>query len=254
MRKLICGLVFVAAVSAVNLAWAQGPGIIDPVRPVAANVYLCTLNAGKTMADFDVPQQMWLSAAEESEHNGITFRLTPRYGNSTFDVIWLDYLPFDQVAQTAEWWDDNSQEILAAFNEVVSCQINLNTNYLDYQNEAIGENGHAFMFWDWCTPRDGVTQAAVAASRREYVQGLSDAGARGASMRMYPFVGNRNSLGQFAEVFVSPDWAAIARYHEYVATGGWRDRVAFNENVAQCIGTNVYDITVLNLPHTPWGE
>lgn len=254
MRKVICSAVFVISVSTVSIAWAQGPGIVDPVRPAAANIFLCTLNAGKSMTDVNAAEQMWLSKMEEGEHNGITFRLTPRYGNSPFDVVWIDYLPIDQFAQSSEWWDDNGQELLAAFNEVTSCQTSLDTNYLDYLNEPISEEGQAFFFWNWCTPRDGVTQAAVAASRRDYVQGLSDDGVRGASMRMYSFVGNRTRLGQFAEVFVSPDWAAITRYHEYVATGGWRDNVAFNENVAQCIGTNVYDLTVLNLPHTPWSN
>ena len=139
---------------------------------------------------------------------------------------------------------------------VVSCLTRLNTNYLDYQNDPIGGDGHAFMFWDWCTPRDGVSKAAVAASRREFVQRLSDGGVRGAASRMFPFLGTRagDRLGQVADVFVSPDWAAIAAYHEYVATGGWRDAVDYNEKVAQCIGQNLYDLTLLNRPHSPWAE
>ena len=258
MRKLTCSVVFVVAASAVNIAWAQGPGIIDPVRPVAANVYLCTLNAGKTMVDVNAAQQMWLNAADEGEHNGLTFRLTPRLGNVPFDVIWIDYLPFDQLAQSSEWWDDNAQEFNAAISEVVSCHTTLNNNRLDYLNEALPEDGDGtgFFFWNWCTPREGVTRAALAASRREFVQRLSDMSVRGASSRMFPFLGIRaeDRLGQFADTFMSPDWAAVAAYHEYYATGGWRIAADYNENVAQCIGTNVYDLTVLNRPHTPWVE
>ena len=254
MRKLICGVAFVMAASAASITWAQGPGIVDPVRPVAANIYLCTLNAGKAMADFDAAQQMWLNAAEEGEHNGITFRLTPRYGNIPFDLVWIDYLPFDQLAQSSEWWDNNGQDAIAAILDAVSCRSSLNTNRLDYLNEALPEDGTAFFLWNWCTPREGVTGAAVAASRREFVQRLSDLGVRGASSRMFPFLGSRNRLGQFADMFVSPDWNAIAAYHEYEANGGWRLTADYNDNVAQCIGTNVYDLTVLNLPHTPWAE
>ena len=258
MRKRISGLVFVMAAIAVNSAWAQGPGIVDPVRSVAANVYACTLNAGKTMADVNAVQKTWLSAAEEGEHNGFTVQLRPRYGNVQYDVIWIDYLPIDQLAQSSEWWDDNAREVTAAIFEVVSCHATLNTNRLDYLNEALPEDGDGtgFFFWKWCTPREGVTRAALAASRREFVQRLSDMSVRGASSRMFPFLGIRaeDRLGQFADTFMSPDWAAVAAYHEYYATGGWRIAADYNENVAQCIGTNVYDLTVLNRPHSPWVE
>ena len=79
------------AANAVNIAWAQGSGVIDPVRPVSVIVYLCTFNEGKTMADLDGPQQRWVCAMEESGYNGLTFQLTPRYVSGAFDVIWLDY-------------------------------------------------------------------------------------------------------------------------------------------------------------------
>ena len=65
MRKLICGLVFVMAASAVNIAWAQTPGVVDPVRPVAVETFLCTLNTGKTMADMDAANATWLAAVAE---------------------------------------------------------------------------------------------------------------------------------------------------------------------------------------------
>ena len=165
MRKRISGLAFVMATIAVNSTWAQGPGIVDPVRSVSAKVYACTLNAGKTMADVNAVQPIWISAAEEGEHNGFTVKLTPRYGNVPYDVIWIDYLPIDQLAQSSEWWDDNAQEFNAAISEVVSCHTTLNNNRLDYLNEALPEDGDGtgFFFWNWCTPREGVTGAAVAA-------------------------------------------------------------------------------------------
>ncbi len=105
MRKVICGLVSVVVANTVNLAWAQGPGVIDPVRQISANVALCTIKPGKTMAEVDAAQQMWLNAADEGVHNGLSFQLTPRYvgGPSPLDVIWLDFLPYDQLAQFSEW-------------------------------------------------------------------------------------------------------------------------------------------------------
>tara|TARA_B100000745_G_scaffold181544_1_gene118960 strand:- start:316 stop:696 length:381 start_codon:yes stop_codon:yes gene_type:complete len=125
-------------------------------------------------------------------------------------------------------------------------------------NEALPEDGDGtgFFFWNWCTPREGVTGAAVTAARSEFVQRLSDMGVRGAGSRMFPFLGLRTEdrLGQFASTFVSPDWAAVAAYHENYDAGGWRIAADYNENVAQCIGQNVYDLTVLNRPHTPWVE
>ena len=262
MRKLIVGLSFVITASGVHVAWAQGPEIIDPVRPVAANVYLCRLNPGKTMADVDAVQQMWLNAAEEPQHNSITLRLTPRYvsGPDPFDGIWLDYLPFEQLAQSSEWWDDNGQEVIAAIFEAVSCQESLNTNRLRYvnrgSNDALPEDGTGFFLWDWCSPREGVTGAAVESRRQADLERVREAGARVAWSVMYPFLGTRadTRLGQFANMVVLPDWAALASLHEYEATGGWRLTANYNETVAQCTGPNIYDLTVLNLPHTPWGE
>ena len=256
MRKLICALVVVTVVGVVDLAWAQGPGIIDPVRQVSVNVALCTLNPGKTMADLDTVQQMWLNAADAGEHNGITYQLTPRYvsGPSLFDVIWLDYLPYDQLAQSSEWWDDNAQDVWAALDEVVSCQESLNTNNLRYANDAFPEDGTGFFYWDWCTRLDGVTNAAVAARRDEFFQGLSETGPRGAWSVMYPYFGMRdgNRLGEFAHTVMLPDWMALTAIHEYWATGGWQEAVDFEENVAQCTGPNIYDLTVLNRPRNPW--
>ena len=260
MRKLICGLVVVQTASVVNIAWAQGPEIIDPVRPVSVSLYLCTLNEGKTMADVNALQQGWVSTMEESGYNGLTFQLTPRFVSGELDVIWLDYLPYDQLAESQEWFDDNAQDANAAFLEVVSCQASLNTNNLRYvnrgPNDALPEDGTGFFLVDWCTPRDGVAGAAVEARRNEFVQGLSDAGARVAWSVMYPYFGMRaeTRLGEFARMVAFPDWAALASAHEYWATGGWRNAIDYNENVAQCIGPNIYDLTVLNRPHTPWSE
>ena len=256
MRKLVCGLVFVAVASVVNIAWAQGPGVIDPVRPVSVQVYLCTFNEGKTIADLNGLQQRWVSAMEESNYNGLTFQLTPRYVSGAFDIIWLDYLPFDQLAESQEWFDTNAQDVNTDYLEIVSCQVSLNTNRLRYANEPLPEDGTGFFLWDWCTLREGVTGAAVAARRNEFVQGLSDAGARGAWSVMFPFMGMRtaNRPGQFAHMSLLPDWSTLASIHEYDATGGWRNRIDFNENVAECIGPNVYDVTVLNRPRTPWSE
>ena len=46
MRTRILSLVLVTAIGTVNMSWAQAPGIIDPVRPIAVQQYLCTLNTG----------------------------------------------------------------------------------------------------------------------------------------------------------------------------------------------------------------
>lgn len=193
----------------------------------------------------------------EYAHDGTTFRLIPRYGNVSFDVIWIDYLPFDQFAQSSEWWDNNAQEFWAILDDTVSCQTSLQTQFLDYlsgtsgPNQAIPDDDTAFLLWDWCTRRDGVSRDAVAAARKAFVQSLSDRGVRGGSSLMFPFLGTRNGPGEFAQMFVSPDWATIASYHEYVGNGGWRNRAAYNENIAQCLGQNVYDLTLLNRARTP---
>ena len=52
-----------------------------------------------------------LAAAEQRQH-------LPGHGNVPFDVTWIDYLPFDQLALSSEWWDDNAQEVWAALDEV----------------------------------------------------------------------------------------------------------------------------------------
>ena len=83
-------------------------------------------------------------------------------------------------------------------------------------NQAVPDDDTVLLLWGWCTLREGVTWAVIADSRKEFVQGLSDRGVRGSSSLMFPFLGTRNGLGKFTHVFVSPDWAAIAAYHEYV--------------------------------------
>ncbi len=256
MQKLTCGVGFLV-ISAVNISWAQGPGIIDPVRSVSVQTHLCTLNAGKTMADLNDAQQGWRAAVEAGAYNGLSLQLTPRYvSGPTLDVIWLDYLPYDQLAQSSEWWDDNAQDFTAAILEVVSCRVSLNTNNLRYFNDAIPEDGTGFFLWDWCTRLDGVTNAAVAARQDEFFQGLSEAGPRGAWSLMFPYFGMRaeDRLGEFAHTIMLPDWTALTAVHENWAMGGWRGRVAFEDNFAQCTGLNVYDLTVTNRPHTPWVE
>ena len=257
MRTRILSLVLVTAIGTVNMSWAQAPGIIDPVRPIAVQQYLCTLNTGKTMADLAEALQGRHAAAEASGYNGFSVQLTPRYASTPFDVIWLDLLPFDQVADTAQWWDDNAQEELASIFEVVSCQASLNASMLMYQSEAmLQDDDHAFLTWNWCTSLDGVSPEAHAAGRAAFVQRLSDANVRAAYSVMFPNFGVRtnNRLGDFAQIMVYPDWTALAGAHEYWATGGWRARAEYERTFAQCTGQNVYDVTVFNRPHTPWFE
>ncbi len=257
MRKLICGLVFVMAASAVNIAWAQTPEVVDPVRPVAVETYLCTLNTGKTMADVDAVNATWLAAVAEGPFNGLEVQLTPRYGKGPYDVIFFEYLALDQVAQYREWYDDNGQDVNAAFQEAVSCQTQLNGSYLTYVSEAIlQDDDQGFVSLNWCTIRDGVSAEALAAERNTFAHRLNDANVRAAYSVMFPHFGVRteNRLGDFAQVMVYPDWTALASAHQHWATGGWRAQGEYQRKFAQCTGSNVYDAVILHRPHTPWFE
>ena len=257
MRKIICGLVVVVTASAVNIAWAQNPGVVDPVRPVAVETYLCTLNTGKTMADVDAVNAIWLAAVAEGPYNGFAVQLTPRYGNVPYDVIFFEYHALDQVAESQEWYDDNGQDTNAAFLEAVSCQTSLNGSYLTYVSEAIlQDDDQGFVSLNWCTIGDGVSPEALAAERNAFAQRLNDANVRTAYSVMFPNFGTRteNSLGDFAQVMVYPDWTALASSHQFWASGGWRARAEYQRKFAQCTGPNVYDAVVLHRPHTPWFE
>ena len=256
MQKFIYGVVFLMVMSTVNNTWAQGPGVIDPVRPVAVQTHLCSLNTGKTMADLAEAQQGWFAAAEEGAYNGLSFQLTPRYVNGPFDVIWLNYLPYDQLAQSVEWWDENAQGVIADIFEVVSCQATLGVSRLIYANEALPENGRGFVAWNWCTRNEGVSWSALVARHEEQIQSMSDAGVRAAWTWQHPNYGTRtaNRLGEFAHLLFYPDWTALSSAQETYATGGWRDLEEYQKDFAQCIGTNIYDSAVMNRPHTPWVE
>ena len=255
MRKTLSGFVVVAIAGAVNNVWAQTPGVIDPVRPVAVETYLCTLNPGKTMADVDAVNAAWLAAVTEGPYNGLAVQLTPRYGNVPFDVIFFEYLALDQVAESREWYDENMQDSNSAFREVASCQTSLNGSYQAYVSEAIlQDDDQAFVSLNWCTIRDGVSGEMLAAERNAFAHRLNDANVRVAYSVMFPNFGVRadNRLGDFAQVMVYPDWTALASSHQYWATGGWRDRGEYERNFAQCTGPNVYDAVVLHRPNTPW--
>ena len=257
MRKLLCGLVVVMAASAVDMARAQVPGVVDPVRPVAVQTHLCTLNSGKTMADVNAVNETWLAAAEEGAYNGLTLQLTPRFANVPYDVIFFEYLALDQVAQTGQWWDDNGQDVLAEIFEVISCSSALNGSYLTYVSDAIlQDEDHGVVSLNWCTIGDGVSPEALAAERNAFAQRLNDANVRTAYSVMFPNFGTRteNSLGDFAQVMVYPDWTALASSHQFWASGGWRARAEYQRKFAQCTGPNVYDAVVLHRPHTPWFE
>jgi len=251
------GVAILMTASAVNIALAQTPGVVDPVRPVAVETYLCTLNPGKTMADVDAVNATWSAAVAEGPYNGFSIQLTPRYSNVPYDVLFFDYFALDQLAEYQEWYDNNGQDTNAAFREVVSCQTSLNGSYQAYVSEAIlQDDNQAFVSLNWCTIRDGVSAEALAAERNAFAHRLNDANVRAAYSVMFPNFGVRtgNRLGDFAQVMVYPDWTALASSHQYWATGGWRARSEYQRKFAQCTGSNVYDAVVLSRPHTPWFE
>ena len=253
MKTLTYALSLSLAVVMAEQTFAQEPGIIDPVSPTAAEVYLCTFNAGKSMTDLDQAMRAWRAAADEGRFNGLTFQLTPRYGNPPLDLIWVSYIPFSEAAETAEWWDANGQEARAGIFEVVSCQTSLNTSLLRYAND-VQDDDRMLVSWDWCTRLEGVTRAALRARHQEFVNRLSESNARMAYTIMFPQAGIRTDtrLGEAAHLYFYPDWAALVADHESRAQGGWRFYADYNENFASCTGENVYDAVVLNRPHTPW--
>ena len=256
MRKMTAALVLLLTVMTVTPSWAQNSGIIDPVRSTALQIHLCTLNAGKSMVDLNHALEAWHAVVAEGEYNGLTFQLTPRFGNPPFDVIWLNYLPFDQLAESGEWFDANGQDAIKALFAVVSCQVTMNTNRVRYANAMQIEDDHLFVSWNWCTRLEGVTRAALAARHGAILQRQSEANTRGLWAISYPQLGSRrdNRLGQFAHFIFYPDWAALADSMEARANGGWRNYANYEETIASCTGENLYDAVILNRPHTPWNE
>jgi hypothetical protein len=254
MRKMTAALVLLLTVMSVTPSWAQNSGIIDPVQPTALQTHLCTLNAGKTMVDLNHALEAWHAAVEESRYNGLTLQLTPRFGNPPADVIWLNYLPFDQLAEAGEWFDANGQEAMEAIFSVVSCRVALSASFARYANGIQNEDGPRFVGWNWCTRLQGVTRAAVRARHQMVLQRMSDADVRGGWAVSSPQLGTRraNRPGDFAHFFFYPDWAALADNLEARANGGWRNYANYEETIASCTGENLYDAVTLNRPHTPW--
>lgn len=144
---------------------------------------------------------------------------------------------------------DESQKINEQWAETADCRVSLNPAFNLYLDQEALAGDTRIMTFNWCTRKDGVSwdqlnakHAALLAARAD------DAPAKSWSI-MYPGLGIRNPIGEFAHLVSFADVSGLMASENALSNQeGWRQREDYYTSYADCIGQNVYSVEVLNRP------
>jgi hypothetical protein len=105
------------------------------------------------------------------------------------------------------------------------------------------------MTFNWCTRQDGVSWDQLNAKHQALLAGRADDSPAKSWTIMFPGLGVRNTIGEFAHLVSYADVAGLTASQNALANQeGWRQREDYYTSYADCTGENVYQVEVLNRP------
>lgn len=252
---------YVLGLLATSMAFADNHGGsyagMDLAQGNAVQMQMCSLQPRKTMADRDRVMNAYLKWAQDNEVEVFVLRLTPLYGgpdpSGNVQFEWIELLA-SPYATTGTAWDkwlttDEGRRINAQWLETSECRVSVNPVFnMFLDREALSGNTRVMTF-NWCTRQEGVSWDQLLARHDTMLAGRPDDSPVGSWTIMYPGLGVRNPIGEFAHLVSYPDVSSLMAYQNtLVNEEGWRQREDYYTSYADCIGENVYRGEVLNRP------
>ena len=257
--KILCK--WLASVSI--LAWSS-IGIADdhsPAEnanlPLAAQIQLCNLNDGKTMADYDRMANDYFKWSEKNDVAVTFIRHTPLFtsanaSNPGYDFI--EYLISDHETSGSSWskWmtTKDGQKLNERWQDIATCYVKMGVLYVRYADqEANAKDDDRIVTMDWCTRREGISWDQLRAKHDQIEASFPEGVENIVWAIMSPNVGAADAPGEFAHINVFPDMNAFMARQKWLShEEGWKVRDDYTSSYASCNGDSAFIEQVLHRP------
>ena len=221
----------------------------ESVNALAMEAGICTLNPERNLEDLKASFEVLKKWAKENDYNTFSTLNTPLYvgGGLNIPILMLEFGTYESLG---EGWDkigENGQELLASFDDAVTCSRNLMHYFPMHSSESMATDDDRVLAVNWCTRHEGITWDAIneVHSSWSFNENIGHAGL------IFPALGVRQGdyPGEFGHLRVYPDAAAmLAEQNKISNEEGWRQREEYFDNYADCAGANAYLQTVITRP------
>ena len=231
-------------------------GGMDPAAPFNVQVNVCSLNEGKSLAQYNRMNEKYFAWAKANGVETTFVRHTPLFshanGNNPLGFDFLDLLGSDYETSGKAWdlWLGSSegQKLNSEWQELGSCNVKMATVAMQWGDvNALNEDDDRIVTWNWCTRKDGVSTEQVMAKHqaiaKEYSDGIGNIG----WFTFVPLIGGANSSGDFAHIVVYPDAQGLMQHQKWYSEGGWKMRQDYYTYV-DCNGDAAMTETVMHRP------
>jgi len=217
----------------------------------AAQLTICTLNPGKTIADVNQIMPSIREVHREIGLNAFFGLMTPLFVSpkTTIDFILADFAPFEQLSAA---WDQllvsrSGEKLQSSLDEIASCNRSMHRYYHQYTKHS--DDKSRVLSMNWCSKREVVSMEDLMAKHRSLAKSPNKHFLHwGIAV---PAWGLRkgDTQGSFAHFIGYPDMnAAMASQSEIATKGGWKGRQEYLSSFADCSGGNLWKFDIANIP------
>ena len=257
--KILCkwlASISILACSTIGMADDHSP-TEDANLPFAAQIQLCNLNDGKTMADYDQMANDYFKWSEKNDVEVMFVRHTPLFtsanaSNPGYDFI--EYLISDHETSGSSWskWmtTKDGQKLNARWQDIATCYVKMGVLYLRYEDhEANAQDDDRIVTMDWCTRREGVSWDQIRAKHDQIEASFPEGIENIVWAIISPNVGAADAPGEFAHINVFPDMNAFMARQKWLShDDGWKVRDDYTSSYAACNGDSAFIEQVLHRP------
>ena len=256
MKPIFYVAALLAGAAAIADEHEQFQGIaLDQGNAIQMNI--CRFNDRKTMSNYDRVFNDYIEWSKDNDAEVFVLRLTPVYGGPVADGPQFDFidLMISTYGASGDAWNkwltgEEGQKLNAQWGEAADCTVSINPGVIvAIDREALSARDDRLMTFNWCTRNDGVSWDQVTETHRQMASNYTTESPIKAWTVMFPGLGMRNPPGEYAHLISYEDANGLMAFqNDFVNNDGWRRRVEYEANVANCGGENVYYAEVLNRP------
>tara|TARA_A100001011_G_scaffold382184_1_gene451593 strand:+ start:324 stop:1172 length:849 start_codon:yes stop_codon:yes gene_type:complete len=258
-KKLVAfvSLVLAGLVSGVSADDHMFTGGLDSQAPFNLQANLCTLNPGKTMAQYDRMVNDYFAWSVKNNVDLTFVRQVPLYShadaNNPMKYDFMDYLASDYQTAGQSWnkWlgTTEGKKLNERWSEIATCYVKMSTLYFQWGDvNALNEDDERVVTWNWCSRKEGVSADQLMAKHQSYAASLEDDEPAIGWAILVPRLGAANAPGQFAHLMVYRDFEGLMKAQQNLSEGGWRDRQDYYASYADCDGESVRTETIMRRP------
>ena len=158
-------------------------GGMDPQAPMNAQTQLCTLNPGKTMAQYNRLSQKYIAWSKKHDVETTVIRANNFISHDNPDnrsnTDFIEFLVSDHETSAKGWelWlsTPDGQKLNDEWQSIAKCDLKMATVYTRWANiEAMNSSKNRFAMWNWCTRKEGISSDSLMAKHNSIAANFPD--------------------------------------------------------------------------------